>query len=415
MTIEEQLAEALRDLRRRNTKRINRIRTTGAGAFAAVVAIMLYGFGDLTWEPVMAPLVTYFVMAVVLMLASKADRHVLRLCHFSVPVFDIPMVLVIQTITLCTSAIPGHVSEFTLGLLVCLVLLSAFTLDLQQIILSLGLAVVAHQFLQQMAGISLGGRISSVVVFGLICWICVYASRNRLELVKRVIGANARRVRLQRYFSPGVGELLEEHDDQVLSKGRECELTVVFTDIRGFTKLSEQMDGPEVVRFLNAYHAQMVEAVFAHGGTLDKYLGDGLMMYFNAPIGQPDHAKRAVCCALAMEKKLASLNTDRWWHGEQVLRMGIGIHTGRAVLGDIGAPHRREFTAIGDAVNVASRLEELTKDLGHNVLVSRATVDFVRDDFVWTEVATTPIHGRNEPVNVFSPGNMVTDAGDPSM
>jgi len=411
MTIEEQLAEVLRDVRRRNTERINRIRTSGVGAFAVVV-FTVYGLGDLTWKPMLAPLATYFVMAVVLMLASKIDRHVLRLCHFSIPVFDIPMVLVIQTITLCSSVHAGRVAEFSLGLLICLVLLSAFTLDLHQIIISLGLAIVAHQILQSMADISLGGRVSSVVVFGLICWICVYASRNRLELVKRVTGANARRARLQRYFSPGVGNLLEEHDDEVLSKGRECELTVVFTDIRGFTELSEQMDGPEVVRFLNAYHARMVEAVFAHGGTLDKYLGDGLMMYFNAPIGQPDHAKRAVGCALTMEKELVALNTDRWWHGEQHLRMGIGIHTGSAVLGDIGAPHRREFTAIGDAVNVAARLEDLTKDLGHNVLVSQATVELARDDFMWTEIATSPIQGRNEPITVFSPGTTDPDTGN---
>jgi len=407
MKIDQQLAEALRAVRRENTMRIHRIRTVGSGAFL-VVALLLVNVFDQgeAWEHRLPAVAIYFATALVLLLAATSIQRIRRLSRFAVPVLDIPMVFAIQAQALLLPGCenPAQVAEFSLAIFVCLVLLSAFTLDLRQICVALVMSAVAHQVLQSIAGSGLPARISSLVIFGLVAWICIFAGRNRIELVTRVTRSNARRARLQRYFSPGVAKLLEGHDEEVLSQGTECELTVVFTDIRGFTKLSERMPGQEVVCLLNLYHNRMVDAVFSHGGTLDKYLGDGLMIYFNAPIGQPDHARRAVMCALEMVERLNALNTERSWKGIQELRMGVGIHTGRAILGDIGAPHRREFTAIGDAVNVAARLEQLTKELPHDVLVSGTTTDLVRDDFMWSKVGRVPVRGREEPVDLFVPG-----------
>ena len=195
--------------------------------------------------------------------------------------------------------------------------------------------------------------------------------RRQTLLIRETAERQARRDRLARYFSPGVAEVIESHDTP--GSGESCEITVLFCDIRGFTSLSENLAATEVVGLLNDFHGHMVDEIFRYGGTLDKYLGDGLLAYFNAPVRQADHAGRAVECALAMVDRLEVLNRDRAARGEPPLRIGIGIHSGTAVVGNVGAANRREYTAIGDTVNVASRLQSLTRDQGVSILVSDAT------------------------------------------
>jgi adenylate cyclase len=173
--------------------------------------------------------------------------------------------------------------------------------------------------------------------------------------------------------------------------------------LRNFTSLAEEMEGTRVVALLNAYHRAMVEVLFRHGGTLDKFLGDGIMAYFGAPLEQPDHARRAVACALEMVDALEGLNVERVRSGEVPLRLGIGIHTGRVVLGDIGTDERREYTAIGDAVNVASRIEGLTKAHGVPVLVSEETRARAGGTFAWHELPPSALRGRTEPVRLWVP------------
>jgi adenylate cyclase len=180
--------------------------------------------------------------------------------------------------------------------------------------------------------------------------------------------------------------------------GESRTVTVLFADLRGFTAMSETLPSDCVVSLLNDFHSRMVAAVFACEGTLDKYLGDGLMAYFGAPVPAADHAVRAVLCALSMQRSLGEMNAARAGRGEPPLRMGVGLHSGPVVLGDIGAPSRREYTAVGDTVNVAARIEELTRTHGFAVLVSDETRRLAGEAFPFEPVSPLPVRGKRESI-----------------
>jgi class 3 adenylate cyclase len=242
----------------------------------------------------------------------------------------------------------------------------------------------------------------SILMLVLTAAACGWASQRAVRLVGDIAREQRRREHLGRYFSPQVVARLEAQGD-TFGAGETRDVTILFSDLRDFTALSESLPSEEVVRLLNDYHARMVDAVFASGGTLDKYLGDGLMAYFGAPVTQEDHAERAVRCALAMQQALARLNAERARAGAAPLRMGIGIHTGTVVVGDVGAPRRREYTAVGDAVNVAARIEQLTKTHGVAMLVSDETRRRVGHAIDFAPAGVTALKGKAQPVQSWMP------------
>ncbi|WP_028456183.1 CHASE2 domain-containing protein [Chitinilyticum litopenaei] len=179
------------------------------------------------------------------------------------------------------------------------------------------------------------------------------------------------------------------------------ELTVLFSDIRGFTTLSETRSPEYIVNLLNRYFSRQVEIIFRHGGTLDKFIGDAIMAFWGAPVDDPQHARHAVAAAVEMGRELERFKQELTDLGAD-FEIGIGIHTGRAVVGFIGAESRLDYTIIGDTVNLASRIEGLTKGVAR-VLVSEATRDACADDFEFIAHGSQHVKGREQPVNLFEP------------
>lgn len=192
-------------------------------------------------------------------------------------------------------------------------------------------------------------------------------------------------------------------DRRLLRRVDRREITVLFADVRGFTTLSEYRGPEEVVETLNELFSELVETLFRHGGTLDKFLGDGLMAVFGAPLVLPDHAARACRAALDMQERLADLNRRFAAAGRPVLAMGVGVHSGEAVVGFVGDVERRlDYTAIGDTVNIASRLQDQTKELGVAVVVSAETMRRAGAGFTARPLGEVHVRGRTEPIGVYA-------------
>ena len=177
--------------------------------------------------------------------------------------------------------------------------------------------------------------------------------------------------------------------------------TVLFADVRGFTSMSERLPAPEVVRFLNAYLDRMVEAIVEAGGTVDKFIGDGIMAGFGVPLAVEDHAFCAVRAGLEMLRRLDAWNAERGAGGEAPVQIGVGLHTGEVVAGSIGSSKKMQYTLIGDTVNTASRLEQLTKDVGVRLVVSEATWRAVEGRVQGRALAPVRLKGKADPVQVY--------------
>lgn len=211
-------------------------------------------------------------------------------------------------------------------------------------------------------------RVQEVIVFLIVAITLGIAARRSNQLLLSNAGLERERANLSRYFSPNVVDQLSQNDEP-LKQVRIENVAVLFIDIIGFTRISAGRDPHEVIELLRGFHGRMEREVFRHNGTLDKYLGDGLMATFGTPEPGERDASNALDCARAMQDALYTWNRERLRRGEPEINAGIGIHYGETLLGDIGA-NRLEYAVIGTAVNVAARLEEMTRKLNAKIVMS---------------------------------------------
>ena len=226
-----------------------------------------------------------------------------------------------------------------------------------------------------------------------------YGAGALAEFLRERRQRQAAMAQFSRFTNPHVAKVLVERGG--IETGRR-EVTLLFSDIRGFTTLSETRKPEEVIALLNRYFSLQVDVVFKHGGSLDKFIGDCIMAIWGAPLDDPDHAKRAVACALEMVDTLISFRRALGAE-DSGFDVGIGVHSGPAVVGLMGSQKRLEYTAIGDTVNLASRVEGLTKDAKRRVLVSKDTKELCGDAFEFVHCGTFPVKGRAQPVELFEP------------
>ena len=313
--------------------------------------------GDYFYRPRWAPLFELIQMLLISVLVAL-------LCHFLKPLYSLVAVLLVAV----------SVTTLTGGL---------FVAYGQMFSLTLPLALLVLTFLQ----------------YSLVRFVTEEKQKRFLK--------NA----LSLYLSPELSRQVAENPALLKLEGKEEELTVLFSDIRNFSSISETMTAEVLTAYLQRYFSPMTEIIFSTDGTLDKYIGDAIMAFWGAPLEQEDHALRACRAAVGMLERLDQLTSELKSEGLPPIDIGIGLHTGPMRVGNMGSEKRLNYTVLGDNVNLGSRLEGLTKFYGVRLIVSRQTWDKVQHAFHGRELDRVKVKGKEEAVTIFE----IIGSGEPSV
>lgn len=247
---------------------------------------------------------------------------------------------------------------------------------------------------------------SKPLLFMAVTLCTAYVIKRTRYMLLKMVKIESQKQSLSRYFSPEVAaEIIE--DPETIQKGKRQRAVILFSDIRGFTKLSENMPPEELSNFLTAFRHLMSEAVIANGGIIDKYMGDGVMVLFGVPRSAGNEAadcQNAVNTGFAMLEKLAHFNKKQTAQGKPAINIGIGLHMGEVFAGVIGVENQLEYTVIGDAVNTASRIESLCKEVSARFLVSKEVYNKLEKPLAAELLPPAPVKGKKKPLDIYKLG-----------
>jgi len=283
-----------------------------------------------------------------------------------------------------------------LGLLLSVVL--AYAGALAGMIVTMA-ALLGTYFVDQKFFFGQGIVVTIIWPFFLVSFLYVALTFYRYLTEER--GKKELRQTFSKYVSPAIVDEILSDPKNIELGGKKVHLTVMFSDVRGFTTISEKLDPRALSDLLNSYLTPMTEIVFKNRGTLDKYMGDAIMAFFGAPITYKDHAKHACRCALQSLQKLFELQKEFEKKGLPIIDLGIGLNTGDVSVGNMGSETVRSYTVMGDAVNLASRLEGINKEYGTRIILSEMTYSQVKDNFVCREVDWVRVKGKVLPVKIY--------------
>ena len=376
----------------------------GESSGLAGILIVLYGIGALVglllaWRRVFHPVVPYlFVTFDVFLVVAQVLMLTRMMGMPSGSVFAVPAAALIFVILIHASM------RFRPWLVIYGALLFAILIEIGSQIMPTGTTTAMHGMMPMMDGGMAGFlnlQVLPLILIALAALTLFVINRRTQNLLVESLRSAARTARLSRFFSPNLAARLANDDTEGALSGRRQPAAVLFVDIRGFTALGETMTPDELGAFLSDYRQRLTEPVFRHDGTVDKFIGDAIMAVFGSPLQREDDAARAVTCALDILAAASQWSAERRAAGQPPVAIGIGAHYGEVFAGAVGDQRLLEYTVIGDTVNVAERLERLSRDVGSDFVLSRALLQASGEagqKATWRELPPQELKGHRQPV-----------------